>query len=243
MNNLKKLATETELSPQVVSDDVLKEKYCKGDESNAIDVLSRVAGALSQCEDHDSEHLTRTYFWQALQDGFIPAGRVLSAAGVDLKATLINCFVQPVADAMAGTESGNPGIFTALEQAAETLRRGGGVGYDFSHIRPASAYVKGTNSRASGPLSFMRVFDETCKQIESAGARRGAQMGVLRVDHPDIVSFVKAKEQPGAYTQFNLSVAVTDDFLAAVNAGGSFELVHAEMPYDQTDTRQRDDGL
>ena len=243
MKNLKTQEAESAIPLQVVSDDVLKEKYCKGDESSMVDVLSRVAGALAQAEDKECEHLTQTYFWQALQDGFIPAGRVLSAAGVDLKATLINCFVQPVGDAMAGLDSGVPGIFTALEQSAETLRRGGGVGYDFSQIRPASAFVKGTKSRASGPLSFMRVFDETCKQIESAGARRGAQMGVLRVDHPDIVSFVKAKEEPGAYTQFNLSVAVTEEFLQAVSTGTSFELVHKEAPYDRENAFQREDGL
>jgi len=143
---------------------------------------------------------------------------------------------------LTGDDDGVPGIYDALAQAAETLRRGGGVGYDFSPIRPKGALVKGTLSNASGPLSFMTVFDQSCKTIESAGARRGAQMGVLRVDHPDIKEFVTAKHTQGTLTQFNLSVAVTQPFLDALNEGKPFELVHAVPPYDRSGSTQNKDG-
>ena len=230
------------LPEQEVTTDVLIEKYAKGEEQTAHDIRLRVARALATVEaPADRERWEGEFLW-AMENGFVPAGRINSAAGTDLAATLINCFVQPIGDAVWGyDEHGTPGIYAALQEAAETMRRGGGVGYDFSTIRPRGAFVKGTHSRASGPISYMRVYDKSCETLESAGARRGAQMGVLRVDHPDIEEFVHAKRD-GSLTNFNMSVAVTDTFMAAVEADGEFELVHEAPPYDIDAARKRDDG-
>ncbi|OYY62901.1 MAG: ribonucleoside-diphosphate reductase, adenosylcobalamin-dependent [Burkholderiales bacterium 28-67-8] len=217
------------LPPQEISADVLLEKYAKGDERCADDVNRRVARALAQAEPADRRAHWEARFAAALAAGFVPAGRIQSAAGSGLAATLINCFVQPVGDSIAQAEDGHPGIYTALTEAAETMRRGGGVGYDFSRIRPSGAWVGSTQSSASGPVSYMRVFDRSCETVESAGARRGAQMGVLRCDHPDIEAFIRAKDS-GDLKNFNLSVGVTDAFMLAVQADSEIELVHRAEP-------------
>lgn len=249
-------------------DAVLGDKYAKGGERSPEDVYRRVAHGLAQAEPPAERARREREFAAALAAGFCPAGRIMSAAGTDIQATLINCFVQPVGDSIAEARGGRVGIYAALLQAAETLRRGGGVGYDFSTIRPRGARVAGTQSRASGPISYMRVFDRSCETVESAGARRGAQMGVLRVDHPDILEFIGAKDVRASaarlraaglagreldeqlqasrtLSNFNISVAVTDEFMRLKAASGELELVHAAEPdpVEHPGAARRADGL
>ncbi len=221
--------TAITMPPQSISEEVLLEKYAKDGEQSITDVNQRVAGALAQNEKPERRAQWETRFLAALQSGFLPAGRIQSAAGTNLSATLINCFVQPVGDSIAHEDDGDPGIYIALTQAAETMRKGGGVGYDFSRIRPRGAWVGSTRSSASGPVSYMQVFDRSCETVESAGARRGAQMGVLRCDHPDIEEFIRAKDT-GALSNFNISVGVTDAFMQSVEADTEIELVHRAEP-------------
>ena len=219
------------LPPQPISLDVLREKYLKGEESGIEDLYRRVARALASVEKPELRDQYEAMFLDNLHAGAIGAGRIMSAAGTDIQATLINCFVQPVGDCIQGVdEEGFPGIYEALREAAETMRRGGGVGYDFSRIRPKGARVKGTASMASGPCSYINVFDQSCSTVESAGARRGAQMGVLRIDHPDVREFITAKRTPGRWNNFNVSVGVSDAFMQAVVAGAGWELVHRAEP-------------
>ncbi|MEG1202251.1 MAG: ribonucleoside-diphosphate reductase, adenosylcobalamin-dependent, partial [Comamonas sp.] len=234
------------LVPQAISMDVLQEKYFKGDESKIEDLYSRVARALASVEKDEIRAEWEAKFYANLQAGAIGAGRIMSAAGTDIQATLINCFVQPVGDCIQGfDDEGYPGIYEALREAAETMRRGGGVGYDFSRIRPRGAEVKGTASMASGPCSYINVFDQSCSTVESAGARRGAQMGVLRIDHPDVMEFITAKRTPGRWNNFNVSVGVPDAFMQAVVDGADWQLVHVGRPNAKLRAEgavQRDDG-
>ncbi|MBM3564758.1 MAG: ribonucleoside reductase [Alphaproteobacteria bacterium] len=158
-------------------------------------------------------------FFEAMNDfRFLPAGRILSGAGAGRRVTLFNCFVMgTIPDDMAG-------IFDQLKEAALTMQQGGGIGYDFSTLRPKGAPVKGVGADASGPLTFMDVWDAMCRTIMSAGSRRGAMMGVMRCDHPDIEDFIEAKRQPGRLRMFNLSVLATDAFMQAVKEDAAWEL-------------------
>jgi len=233
------------LLPQEICSEVLLEKYAKGNEKSIGEVRSRVSRALAAMESEEKRAYWEARFLEAQERGFVPAGRINSAAGTKLAATLINCFVQPVGDSITESVDGRCGIYTALAQSAETMRRGGGVGYDFSSIRPKGAMVRGTQSNASGPVSYMRVFDRSCETVESAGSRRGAQMGVLRCDHPDIEEFIHAKDH-GDLTNFNVSIAVTDAFMQAVEANGDVELAHKAEPSSDIKAAggyQREDGL
>ena len=236
-----------ELPVQTICEDVLREKYLKPGETCADDVLRRVAKALASVEAPALQAKYEALFLHNLRDGAIGAGRIMSAAGTSIQATLINCFVQPVGDCIQGEDDeGYPGIYEALREAAETMRRGGGVGYDFSRIRPRGAAVKGTASMASGPCSYINVFDQSCATVESAGARRGAQMGVLRIDHPDIFEFIGAKRTPGRWNNFNVSVGVPDTFMHALTHQQTWQLVHRARPGAEragTEPRQREDGL
>ena len=240
-------ASATTPDVQPISRDVLGEKYLKAGETDVEQLYQRVARALAGAEKPELRAEWEQKFLANLRAGAIGAGRIMSAGGTDIQATLINCFVQPVGDAIQGMDSeGYPGIYEALREAAETMRRGGGVGYDFSRIRPKGAEVKGTHSIASGPCSYINVFDQSCSTVESAGARRGAQMGVLRIDHPDVLEFITAKRTPGRWNNFNVSVGVSDAFMQAVQDDADWELVHAAKPgkklIDQG-AYQRGDGL
>lgn len=232
--------------PQEISTEALLEKYAKDNEKTVEDVRKRVAQALVANERPEIREVLVEQFYWAMENGFIPGGRINSAAGTGLQATLINCFVQPVGDSIRAKENGRTGIYEALAQAAETMRRGGGVGYNFSHIRPKGAKVRGTGSSASGPLSYMHVFDRSCETVESAGARRGAQMAVLNVEHPDIMDFIVEKSQTGMLTNFNVSVGVSDKFMHAVVDDDVVKLVHYAEPNEelkQAGAHQREDGM
>lgn len=232
------------LALQRISLDTLRRKYAAPGEPDADAVRRRVARALAASE-QDPDHWERV-FYETQRAGFIPGGRINAAAGTDLETTLVNCFVQPLGDSISGREGDVPGIYPALEEAALTLRRGGGVGFDFSPLRPKGALVHSTRSLASGPVSFMRLFDRSCETLESAGARRGAQMAVLRADHPDIERFIHAKDNPGELENFNLSVAADDAFLEAVVEDRTIELAHAAEPggaLKASGAHRRADGL
>jgi ribonucleoside-diphosphate reductase alpha chain len=206
-----------------IAEQIWDMKYrLKDAEGRALDATldatwQRIAKALAAVEAEPAVWEPR--FQAALQDfRFLPAGRVTAGAGTGRSVTLFNCFVMgTVPDNMGG-------IFENLKEAALTMQQGGGIGYDFSTIRPKGAVVKGVAADASGPLSFMDVWDSMCRTIMSAGSRRGAMMATLRCDHPDIEAFIDAKKDANRLRMFNLSVLVTDDFMAAVKDNGPWEL-------------------
>src|SRR5258705_3564629 len=175
------------------------------------DSWARVALAAAEAEAPEKRREWELAFSGALAGfQFLPAGRILAGAGTERSVTLFNCFVMgTIPDDMGG-------IFAHLREAALTMQQGGGIGYDFSTLRPRGAPVKGVGADASGPLSFMDVWDSMCRTIMSAGYRRGAMMATLSCEHPDIEAFIEAKSEPGRLRMFNLSVLVTDAFMQAV---------------------------
>ncbi len=182
------------------------------------DSWRRVAAAVAAAES-DPALWTERFLGILRGHRYLPAGRILAGSGTGRDVTLFNCFVMgTVPDSMSG-------IFAHLREAALTLQQGGGIGYDFSTLRPKGALVAGVGADASGPLSFMDVWDAMCRTIMSAGSRRGAMMATLRCDHPDIVDFIEAKRTPGRLRMFNLSVLATDPFMAAVAADAPWDLV------------------
>lgn len=200
-------------------------------DDSVYDTWLRISGALSMAEedyhtigedgfiDYDNRNHWDEEFYRVLENfSFIPAGRINAGAGTGRNVTLFNCFVMgTVPDSLAG-------IMDMLKEAAITMQAGGGIGYDFSTIRPQGAPVMGVAAEASGPLTFMDVWDAMCKTIMSAGVRRGAMMATMRCDHPDVEKFIDAKRDPDRLRMFNMSVLVTDEFMDAVKTDGDFEL-------------------
>ncbi len=194
------------------------------------DSWRRIARAMAAVEADPGTWESR--FFDALEDfKFLPAGRITAGAGTDRAVTLFNCFVMgTIPDSMGG-------IFDMLKEAALTMQQGGGIGYDFSTIRPKGADVRGVAADASGPLSFMDVWDAMCRTIMSAGSRRGAMMATMRCDHPDIEDFITAKSDPARLRNFNVSVLVTDAFMEAVKADGSWDLQFEGKVYHTVEAR------
>ena len=188
----------------------------------------RIAQALAEGDTEGREH----EFYGALEDfKFLPAGRITAGAGTSRAVTLFNCFVMgTIPDSMGG-------IFDMLKEAALTMQQGGGIGYDFSTIRPKGAGVLGVAADASGPISFMDVWDAMCRTIMSAGSRRGAMMATMRCDHPDVEEFITAKQDAARLRMFNLSVLITDDFMEAVKSDGAWELKFGDTVYRTLNAR------
>jgi ribonucleoside-diphosphate reductase alpha chain len=204
-----------------ISQQIWEMKYRLGASEPTLETsFHRVAHAVAAAEKPELRETYERQFFELMADlRFLPAGRILAGAGTGRAVTLFNCFVMDkIADSI-------PGIFNGLNEAAQTLQQGGGIGHDFSTLRPKGALVHGVGADASGPLSFMDVWDSMCRTIMSAGARRGAMMGTLRCDHPDIEAFIEAKRDKTKLRNFNLSVLVTDAFMAAVKSNADWPLV------------------
>ena len=207
------MTTEKKYGPTLpISEEISQIKYRSKGESFK-EAMIRVADALKDNEEHYNQ-----FKEILLEQRFLPAGRVQAAMGAPREVTAYNCFVSGTLEDSMGS------IMEKAAEAAQTMRLGGGIGYDFSPLRPRGDHIASLDSRSSGPISFMGIFDAICKTIASAGHRRGAQMGVLRVDHPDIEEFIKAKNNSTTLTQFNVSVGITDEFMDAVINDKMFDL-------------------
>lgn len=209
------------------SDEIHRTKYRAEGESFE-QAMKRVATGLADNATHFDQ------FCEVITDmRFMPAGRVQTAIGAAKRVTPYNCYVSgEIKDSFV---EGQGSIMQCAHEAAATMRMGGGIGYDFSSLRPRGAMIKGLGSRSSGPLAFMEIFDAVCRCVASSGHRRGAQMGVLRVDHPDIEEFVEAKQNQTRLTGFNISIAVTDEFMEAVSLGRPFNLRFGGQIYKTVD--------
>ena len=208
-----------------ISSHVWQTKYRFAGEQSVADSWRRIARALAATEKDAA--LWQKRFFGLLQDfKFLPGGRIQAGAGTARHVTLFNCFV------MGTVDDSIPGIFRALEEGAVTMQQGGGIGIDFSTLRPRGTHTKGAGGVASGPVSFMQVWDAMCGTILSTGARRGAMMATLRCDHPDIKEFVAAKQPSGQLRRFNLSVQVTDAFMAAVRDDADWPLLFPAAAFE-----------
>jgi ribonucleoside-diphosphate reductase alpha chain len=202
-----------------VADEVYRYADAVGAERSITETWRRIAHALAAVEPEDAG-LWEKRFFGILQDfSFLPGGRIQAGAGTARHVTLFNCFV------MGAVEDSMPGIFRALHESAITMQQGGGIGVDFSTIRPRGTRAKGAGNIASGPVSFMHIWNAMCGTILSTGARRGAMMATVRCDHPDIEEFIAAKQQPGQLRRFNLSVLLTDAFMAVVRSDAEWPLI------------------
>ena len=214
-----------------ISQEIHRDKYRTGDETFE-EAMERIARALSDNDDHYDRFLDIL-----LNQRFMPAGRIQSAMGAKRVVTPYNCFV-------SGTIlDDSHDIMEKAAEAFQTMRLGGGIGYDFSTLRPRGAPIKSLDSKSSGPLSFMEIFNAVCGTVSSAGHRRGAQMGVLRIDHPDIEEFIDAKQNSHRLTNFNISVGVTDVFMDALRDGKAFDLVFDGVVYKTVDPNDLWDKL
>lgn len=227
-----------------VSKAIWEKKYSlKNDDGVQVDRTieeswKRVAKAAAKAEKKADRDLWHQRFYEAMEGfAFLPGGRILAGAGTGRDLTLFNCFV------MNQIEDDTSSIFENLRESALTMQRGGGIGLDFSTLRPAGALVRGVGADASGPVSFMQVFNAMCGTIQSSGARRGAMMATLQVDHPDIETFIEAKSKPGRLSNFNLSVLISDAFMQAVDAGADWPLSFAGKDYRTVSARDLFDKL
>jgi ribonucleoside-diphosphate reductase alpha chain len=208
-----------------ISRRVWKAKYRYAQENTIAQSWRRIAHALAMVETKDHAAWEERFFGILQDFKFLPGGRIQAGAGTERNVTLFNCFVMgPIEDSISG-------IFASLEEGAITMQQGGGIGYDFSTLRPRGTRAKTVGTIASGPVSFMHVWDAMCGTILSTGARRGAMMATLRCDHPDIEEFIVAKQEPGVLRRFNLSVQITDDFMAAVRQDTDWQLVFPEAAF------------
>ena len=222
---------------QPISEQIWNQKYKFKTEregfqsdNDVADTWERVALACANQprlhNDGEARHALTHTFYTAQEDfKFLPAGRIISGAGTERNVTLFNCYV------MGTVPDSLDGIFDMLKEAAITMQQGGGIGYDFSTLRPKGALVKGVESFSSGPLTFMDVWNSMCKTIMSAGNRRGAMMATMRCDHPDIYEFITAKQDSTRLRHFNVSVLCTDDFMTAVEFDTDWDLVFNGMVY------------